>query len=189
MIADFINTLLEMTSVFFLHYTLSSQRFTAKNVFAYILVSILLSLFFISFERPILIVNCSFIILAQILCLSSLTWLSRLIYAALTVLCLAYLELMSFSLMPVAWLQTNVAHYSSNIPLLVLSILLYHFSHKHQVAQILEPHLLRHPALVLGVSVVTFLFGQFYLSRLSSIWTYLPGIVTLLVFTLYSSSF
>ena len=183
MVADFINTMLELSSVFFTYLLLTQIPVRKWNVALYFGLSVPLSLLFASIDHPIIYINFLLIAALQIVSLrSDLAFTESCLFASISFLLIGYLELMAYSLMPVSWLQTDLANYISNIPILILTVLLYSLSKHYHIANTLRSYIKQFKYWIIGVLVFILLFGQSYLSRLSSLWTYLPGFITLFVF-------
>ncbi len=183
MVADFINTLLELSSVFFTYLLLTQIPVRKWNVALYFGLSVPLSLLFASIDHPIIYINFLLIAALQVASLrSALTLTESCLFASISFLVIGYLELMAYSLMPVSWLQTDLANYISNIPILILTIFLYSLSKHYRIANTLRSYIKQFKYWIIGVLVFILLFGQSYLSRLSALWTYLPGFITLFVF-------
>ncbi len=185
MLADFINTMLELSSVFFTYFMLTQIPLRKSNTLLYFALSIPLSLLFASIENPISYINFTLIAMLQVITLHHALPISeRCLFSSITFLLVGYLEFMAYSLMPASWLQTDLANYISNIPILLLTSLLYFISRRYHVSAILRIYAKRFKYWIIVLLVFTLFFGQSYLSRLSAFWTYLPGFVTLCLFLL-----
>ena len=185
MLADFINTMLELSSVLFTYLILTQISLRKSNIFLYFILSIPLSLLFASIDHPISFINFTLIALLQVISLRHALSLSeRFLFSSITFLLVGYLEFMAYSLMPTSWLQTDFANYISNIPILILTSCLYYISRRFHISNILRTYVIKFKFWILGLLLFTLLFGQSYLSRLSAFWTYLPGFVTLCIFLL-----
>ncbi len=185
MLADFINTMFELSSVFFTYFILTQIPLRNLNTFLYFALSIPLSLLFASIDNPIIYINFVLIATLQVVSLHhTLPFPERCLYATITFFSIGYLELMAYSLMPTSWLQTDLANYTSNIPILLLTSFLYFLTRRYHVSDALRAYIKRFKYWIVGLLVFFLLFGQSYLSRLSAFWTYLPGFVTLCIFLL-----
>lgn len=185
MLADFINTMLELSSVLFTYLILTQIPLRKFNIFLYFILSIPLSLLFASIDNPISFINFTLIAILQIITLHhALPLTERCLFSAITFLLVGYLEFMAYSLMPASWLQTDFAHYISNIPIMIITSCLYYISRRFHISNILRTYVIKFKFWILGLLLFTLFLGQSYLSRLSTFWTYLPGFVTLCIFLL-----
>lgn len=185
MLFDLFNTLIEFLIVFEIHLLISNERVSITNSVTYILSSILTSAYFAIFDPQILFLNLAFFVIIQLLCLKTGDIISKLIYSVVSVLCVFYLELMFCSILPITLLQTNNGNFYvvSIIFVLISSILI--FIRKHKINALISDLLLKYKIVVPVILLFSCLFGQFYLSRLSVVWTYLPGLITTFLFILF----
>lgn len=180
MFEDYINCLLEFSSVLVLFLTLVNFRPQKQELLRYYIFSILFSVLFICINTPLLL-NISIFLLLPFLSFH-IKSKEHLIFMSISVMCIIYLEFMCYSLLPFFLLQTNLGNLVANIIILVFLLLIYLFSSRRNYNEILNPLLLHHKLPILLFLLFTVLLGQSYLSRLSYFWFYLPGVISVFLF-------
>ena len=185
MFIDYINCLLEFSSVLFfflifITFTPSKFEFTR-----YYICAAFLSLLFVFFSTSLLFNVSSFMFLPLV----SFRQKSRdqIILMAISVMCVIYLEFMLYSLIPVFLLQTNLGNLLVNLIILILLFSFFVLARKKEYYEILNPFLFSHKISILIFLLFTVLLGHSYLSRLSVFWTYLPGVISLALFIIIFS--
>lgn len=182
MALDFCNCLLEFTCVFIFFMALSNTHLKKKNIYFYLSLSVCASLVFVFINTPLL-VNISLYLLIPTFVFPG-NRKDTLTYMAVSVLVIIYLQFMLFSIIPISLLQTNFGNLIINLSILLLLSVLFVFSTKYKLSISLWPLFSRHRLVVLLLLFFTCFLGQFYLSRLSIFWTYLPGLVAVVIFFL-----
>lgn len=182
MALDYINCLFEFTYYFILFLSLSGVSAKKQNVLIYSIFSLLTSLLFI-FDITPLFVNLALYILIAVIAFRN-NYKENLMYSAVCCLLVIFLQFMFFSILPSSLLQTNFGNLINNLCVLLAIFSIYFFSNKYKLPLILRPLILNHKLLVLVILFFSCFLGQFYLSRLSVFWTYLPGLVSLFMFLL-----
>ena len=182
MILDFFNCLLEFTSVFIFFMALSDIQLKKRNILIYFSLSICASLIFVFLRTPLLI-NISLYLLIPTIAFPD-NRKDTLTYMAVSVLVIIYLQFMLFSIIPISLLQTNFGNLLINLSILLILSILFIFSTKYNLPKALQPLFIYHRFLLLLVLFFTCFLGQFYLSRLSIFWTYLPGLISVAIFFL-----
>lgn len=180
MLADYINCLLEFSSVLVLFLTLATFRPKKLELLRYYISSILFSLLFVYINTSLLLNISIFLLLPFLSFRKKLS--EHLIFMSISVMCVIYLEFMCYSLLPFFLLQTNFGNLVANIIILVFLLLTYLFSNRMKYNEILNPLLLHHKLPIILFLLFTVLLGQSYLSRLSYFWSDLPGIISLSLF-------
>lgn len=180
MFIDYINCLLEFSSVLFFFLIFITFTPSKSEYVRYYICAAFLSLLFVFLETPLLFNVSSFLILPLV----SFRQRSRdqIILMAISVMCVIYLEFMLYSLIPVFLLQTNSGNLVVNLIILTLLFSFFILARKREYYEILNPFLFRHKFSILIFLLFTVLLGQSYLSRLSVFWTYLPGVISLTLF-------
>ena len=184
MFLDCINTMIEFILVLELYYLVSSSIPTLKDILTYCLFGVVLSVYFAIFDPQILFLNLLFFVLAQLLCLGNTPLKSRAVYSLISLSGILHLELMFCSILPVSLLQTNFGNSAVVFLLLFLLSLSLFFVRRQKINHIISKLVLRYKAIVIFLLLFNSFFGQFYLSRLSTLWTYLPGVITVFIFIL-----
>ena len=103
---------------------------------------------------------------------------------AVSLLITIFLQFMFFSIIPSNLLQTNLGNLIGNLSIILVLSVVFLFSNKYKLAEVLRPIILNHRFLVIVTLFFACFLGQFYLSRLSIFWTFLPGLVSLFIFLL-----
>jgi len=180
MIVDFINCLIEFTCVFTFYLTLSNVSLKKKSYFVYGFECILCSLIFVLFETPLLI-NIPLYLLIPCLAFP-FEYKENYIFMIASFLIILYLQFMSFSVIPSTLLQTNLGNLIINLFILLFIFVLRFFSYKYKISETLSPLFLNHKLFLILFLFFSCFLGQFYLSRLSIFWTYLPGLISIIIF-------
>lgn len=184
MFLDCINTMIEFILVLELYYLVSPTIPTIKDIIAYSFVGATMSIYFAIFDPQILFLNLLFFVFAQLFCLKSTPLKNRIIFSLISLSGILHLELMFCSILPVSLLQTNFGNSAVvSLILLLLSLSLY-FVRRQKINHLISELVLKYKAIVLFLLLFNSLFGQFYLSRLTTVWTHLPGLITVFILVL-----
>ena len=180
MFIDYINCLLEFSSVLFFFLIFITFTPSKLEYARYYICAAFLSLLFVFLKTPLFFNVSSFMLLPLV----SFRPRSRdqIILMAISVMCVIYLEFMLYSLIPVFLLQTNLGNLLVNLIILILLFSFFVLARKKEYYEILNPFLFSHKISILIFLLFTILLGQSYLSRLSVFWTYLPGVISLALF-------
>lgn len=182
MALDFFNCLLEFICVLIFFLALSGNLLRYKNLFIYSALSLIASLLFV-FADPPLLFNIALYLLIPTIAFPE-NRKDNLTYMAVSVLAIIYLQFMFYSMIPHFLLQTYWGNLINNLSVLLVLAVLFIFSTKYKLPITLRPLFLRHRVVVLLLLFFSCFLGQFYLSRLSVFWTYLPGLVAIIIFFL-----
>lgn len=182
MALDYINCLLEFIYVLILFLSFSGITLKKQNVIIYAFLSLLTSLLFVFVDTP-LVLNLSLYMLIPAIAFPN-DRKDNLIYMAVSLLITIFLQFMFFSIIPSSLLQTNFGNLINNLSILLVLSVVFLFSNKYKLAETLRPLILNHKFLVIVTLFFACFLGQFYLSRLSVFWTFLPGLVSLFIFLL-----
>lgn len=182
MALDYLNCLIEFTCVLILFLSFSGLPLKKQNAFVYICLSFLISILFVFVDTP-LILNLSLFMVVSIIAFPN-NPKESLTYMAVSLLITIFLQFMFFSIIPSNLLQTNLGNLIGNLSIVLVLSVVFLFSNKYKLAEILRPIILNHRFLVIVTLFFACFLGQFYLSRLSVFWTFLPGLVSLFIFLL-----
>ena len=185
MLWDIANTLFEFINVFFIFHFLTNNPIKWPEIFLYSLGSIGLSVYFCIDIPHYVLINVVLFILLQFLCFYHTELRHRLFASIISVFLTLSLELMLLSLLPESLLHTFLGDSIINILLILFTVTLYFCFHRHSLASELNKltYRFRYPVIILRVfwSFLT----QRYQTQLSTIWKYLPGLISLGMFILF----
>lgn len=188
MFFDWINCLIEFTILFLFFHLLAQPQMRLRNIVIYSLLCILMSTISVMVSLP-LIVNILIFMLFPLLAFLPRFKNEYFLFTAISMLLIIYLQFMCYSLLPLFLLQTNLGNFIGNVTILIFSIAVSFFFRKYKVSSLITSFVLRHKFSILFILMFTSLLGQSYLSRLSNFWTYLPGLVSILIFGVFSILF
>ncbi len=188
MVLDWINSMLEFATFLELFCLFSQCTVSRTPLLLYPVLSGIASAFFVLFPYHILGLN--MLIFCAVICISfhrKSVW-NDLLFAFTSFLGCIILQFILYSFLPAGLLQTNLGNLIGNLIMVSLSSLLLYYSHKKGLLPLLSSFVLRFRVVILAVLLAFLFLGQFYLSRLTQIWSYLPGFISLFVLLLLVAS-
>ena len=188
MFLDWINCLLEFATFLELYYLLSNSTIPRANFFTYFLLACLASLFFVFFPYHILILNMLIFCIVLYLSFMKRYRLKDLLFSLTSFLGCIILQFVLYSFLPKSLLQTDLGNFIGNLIMVAFAGILLAFSYKCGIVHLLSSFVLRFRFIILLVLFFFLFLGQFYLSRLTEIWSYLPGFIALFVLLLLIAS-
>lgn len=188
MFLDWINCLLEFSAFLGLYYLFSHKSVSRKNLISYSLLACLASLFFVLFPYHILILNMAIFCTVLYLSLHKHFLWTDLVFSLIAFLGCIILQFVLYSFLPLNLLQSNLGNLIGNMIMIILTGIFVIVSSKYRISQFFSAFVLRFRVVLLSVLFAFLLLGQFYLSRLTKIWSYLPGFIALFVLLLLIAS-
>ena len=188
MFLDWINCLLEYTTFLELFCMFDPHSVKRTNIIYFAGLSCLTSIFFVLFPYHLLILNMGIFCIVLFLSLCKRPTFNSLLFSFVSFLGIIIFQFTIFSFLPVSLLQTHLGNLFGNIVMVSASGLLLFFIYRSKLSSLLFAFVLRFRVILLLVLVAFLLLGQFYVSRLTEIWSYLPGIIALFVLFLLVAS-
>ena len=180
---DWINCMLEFAAFQGIFFSISgTSGCPLKTYILYYVLGALASIYFVSAGPDILVLNITLYV-AILLFSFGKPSVKRAIRPALcSVPFMLITEFILLSLLPLSSMQTDIGNFIANIVLLIIVYALLACLKKSSFSALVAAFFSRYFAFVLLFSIVLIVFGQVYLSRLTAVWSFLPGAITLVVF-------
>ena len=178
---DFLCTVLEFVAVLeFL--SLFSGGWPRKHfIVLYFVSTIICSAFFAIFKPQILFLNIFLYLLTACFSLDRNSWKERLLFSCSAVLSTIYLEFTLLVAIPSSYLQTDTGNLIVTLSMVLILAVLLIISKYRKAGSIISELILRHPIIILCLLACAVVLGQAFLLKLSVFWSYLPGMVALLI--------
>ena len=183
---DWFNCLLEFGSFLLIFFCISDKSiYKLQNYLLYFFLGGLSSIYFTQTKHQILLLNITIYIFILIITFRKISLKHRIILSICSIPFMLLMEFILHSLLPVSSLQTDIGNLITNIiMLLVLWIILIQIR-KNDLSYWISSFFQKHFIIILLFSFTLIVLGQVYLSRLSTLWSYLPGTITLLIFAAF----
>ncbi len=185
MIWDIANTVLEFLTIYLLFISFAHLKFFHRHLYVYIPTALVLSVFFCLDIPHYLILNVGLFILAQYISFISVPYKERFLYACFAVFITLTLELFFNTFLPVHLLHTFRGDTLSNVFMVIVASIFYYVSMKTAFHYDVAAFMRRHFILLLICFVIWLFLTQVYLQKAAAIWTYLPGLLSMVFFTIF----
>ncbi|MBO6159019.1 MAG: GHKL domain-containing protein [Firmicutes bacterium] len=185
MLWDIINTLLEFLTIYLLFTSFAHIRILEHYVWIYLPISIGLSVFFCLDIPHILVLNIGLFIATQCLSFSVIPFRERLLYSVCSVFITMSLEMLFNTFLPMHLLHTFRGDTMSNIVMVLISFLYYLGINKSLIPFDITAFLKRRFVLLLICFVIWTALIQVYILQASRLWSYIPGVVSLVFFSFF----
>lgn len=182
MIINWINCMLEFSSFIILFIIFSNFYAKRKEIIIYLLLCGITSVFITLFNPPLVLSILFFTLIPTIS--FKLRFSENIVFLSVSMMLIIYIEFMLSTLIPHSLLQTNLGNTIVVLIIFFFLLILFFLSAKYKVQHLLPSFILAHKILILSILFFTCLLGQFYLSRLSIFWAYLPGLISVFLFVL-----
>lgn len=180
---NWFNCMLEFAAYLGIYFCLSSSRdYSTKNYLLYFAFGALASIYFINAQPQILPLNIILYTSILLLSFSRRPHKNSLLLSVCSIPLMLILEFTLHSLLPVMSMQTDIGNLITNIVLLLFVFSLLAYLRRIGVSSWVSAFFIQYFPIVIIFTVALVILGQVYLSRLSSAWSYLPGLITLIVF-------
>lgn len=182
MFLDYLNTLLEFTSLALMYFILCPARISWKNILFYVVIDMTLAFYFVLDIPHFTYINIPLMLSALIISFRKDSFLASLAASSTSMLIMFLEEWIFFSLLPSQWLQTDFGNFLVTGSMICINTgLTYTFKH-YGTGTVLSKLLAKYWYIIIVILLFFCFLGQSYLSRLSVYWHLLPGFVSLLVF-------
>ena len=179
---DWLNTMIEFTVVAEFFFLFSATRvFRKKRVILYGVASLIFSSIIAFFHLQILPVNFSMFILATFILIYDMPFIDGIVCVCSAFLCALFLEMTFDSLLPITLLHTDYGNLIANTVMLCCSSFLWIFCKKRNSDIPISRLIQRYRIPVLLILLFSSILGQIYVLQLSVFWTYLPGVIAVLL--------
>ena len=180
---DWVNCMLEFAAFQGIFFSVSGvSACNLKNHILYYALGALASIYFVTASPEILVLNIVLYVAVLLFSFGKRPITKALKSAICSVPFMLIMEFILHSLLPLNSMQTDAGNFISNIALLILVYALLAGLRRSGASYWVTAFFSKYFPFVLLFSVVLIVLGQVYLSRLTAIWSFLPGILTLLVF-------
>ena len=185
MLLDIFNTLLEFLTIYLFFAAFAHIQLRGYYLWFFLPISIGLSVFFCLDIPHILVLNIGLFILTQFISFSFVPFKERLLYSVCSVFITMSLEMLFNTFLPSHLLHTFRGDTISNIVMVFISFLYYHGFSESAIPFDIAAFLKRRFVLLLICFIIWTALIQVYVLQSSRLWPYIPGVVSLIFFTLF----
>ena len=185
MLWDVANTLLEFLTIYVLFSAFAHLRLIHRHLWTYIPFAIGLSVFFCLNIPHFIILNIGLFILMQYVSFSSVPSRERILYACCSVFIVLTLELFFNTFLPLHLLHTFRGDTISNLIMVTVIAIYYYISMKTSIHIDVTAFMRRRYILVLICFIIWLALTQVYLQRMSELWSFIPGFISLTFFFIF----
>ena len=185
MLWDIANTLLEFLTVYLLFAAFAHTQLLGRYLWVYIPIALGLSIFFCLDIPHVLILNVGLFILTQYISFSSVPTKERLLYSVYAVFITLSLEMFFNTFLPLHLLHTFRGDTISNLIMVLIISLYYYCLMKSTIHFDISAFMKRRFILLLICFIVWIGLIQAYVLQASNLWSYLPGVVSLIFFIFF----
>ena len=175
--------MMEFVAFLGLYFCLSdSFTYSVKRYALYFFLGALASVYFVRAEQPILILNIILYVLILLLSFGRIPYINSIRVSICSIPLMLILEFILHSLLPVSSLQTDAGNLITNTFLIIIIFSLLFFLQRRRASSLVSAFFIRYFPIIIIFAAALVILGQVYLSRLTTIWSYLPGLIALIVF-------
>lgn len=175
--------MMEFAAYLGIYFCLSNTLgYSANRYILYLFLGSLASLYFVNADPQILVLNILLYITILLISFGKRPYKDCLLLAVCSIPLILIIEFILHSLLPLASMQTDLGNFITNIVLLLLVYSILVYLRKLSASALVSAFFIRNFPLVLVFTIALVILGQVYLSRLVTVWSYLPGLITLIVF-------
>ena len=185
MLWDIGNTLLEFLTIYLLFTAFAHIKLINRHLYVFVPIAIGLSVFFCLDIPHFIILNIGLFISMQYVSFFSVPSRERIIFACISVFIALTLEIFLNTFLPLHLLHTFRGDTISNIIMVGIAAIYYCISFKSSIRLDITAFMIRHYVLLLVCFIIGASLTQVYIQRAQQLWSYLPGILSLLFFLVF----
>ena len=185
MLWDIGNTVLEFLTVYLLFAAFAHMNFVNRHLLIYTPIALGLSVFFCIDVPHVLVLNVGLFILAECISFSCVPLKDRILYACFAVFITLSLEMFFNTFLPIHLLHTFRGDTIANLVMVVVVAVYWYISIKGSFHFDIAAFMKRRYILLIICFVIWASLTQVYLQKASELWSYLPGVISIIFFLVF----